>query len=69
VDRSHACKGAEEPGKQTITLMIEGKAKVFKWRHQVTDWNNGEQVEKLNRWRQQVFRLVISSLWKFWIYY
>ena len=42
--------------------MIQGKKRTFRWSKEIEDWEDPETIERLNRWRQQVFRYVLRHM-------
>ncbi|KAI9721797.1 MAG: hypothetical protein M1812_002132 [Candelaria pacifica] len=57
VDRKHAKVG--EPDMDKLYIRLRPKVKLLRYRHTV-DWEDSGSVDKLNKWRQQVFRRKIG---------
>jgi hypothetical protein len=57
VDRSPAVRGRRDDSLLTITLMRNGQPFVSTYGREV-DWNDASHINRLNKYRQQVFRYV-----------
>ncbi len=57
VDRSPAVRGRRDDSLLTITLMRNGQPFVSTYGREV-DWSDASHINRLNKYRQQVFRYV-----------